>query len=122
MSKAKLVITAVVIEGRTQAEVARAYGVSKGWVSKLIARYREEGEAAMEPRSRRPRTSPNATRADVVDLICDLRRHLLASGLDVVPRDVVNALCWGESADAGVGAVVIVVMDPGGVGGCASSV
>ena len=39
MSKARLVITAVVVEGRTQGEVARAYGVSKGWVSKLVARY-----------------------------------------------------------------------------------
>ena len=45
MSKARLVITAVVIEGRTQSEVARTYGVSKGWVSKLIARYNAEGEA-----------------------------------------------------------------------------
>ncbi|WP_405142031.1 helix-turn-helix domain-containing protein [Sphaerisporangium sp. NBC_01403] len=60
MSKAKLVITAVVIEGRSQAEVARSYGVSKGWVSKLIARYRAEGEAAFQPRSRRPKTSPTA--------------------------------------------------------------
>ena len=61
MSKARLVITAVVVEGRTQAEVAATYGVSKGWVSKLVARYREEGEAAFEPRSKRPKTSPNAT-------------------------------------------------------------
>ena len=28
--------------------------VSKGWVSKLVARYRAEGDAAFEPRSRRP--------------------------------------------------------------------
>ena len=40
MSKARLVITAVVVEGRSQADAARAYGVSKGWVSKLVARYR----------------------------------------------------------------------------------
>ena len=61
MSKARLVITAVVLEGSSQGEVARAYGVSKGWVSKLVARYREQGEAAFQPRSRRPKTSPNAT-------------------------------------------------------------
>ncbi|WP_220447798.1 helix-turn-helix domain-containing protein [Nonomuraea diastatica] len=60
MSKAKVVITAAVVEGRSQAEVARAYGVSKGWVSKLVARYRAEGEVAFELRSRRPKTSPNA--------------------------------------------------------------
>jgi hypothetical protein len=50
VSKARLVITAVIVEGRSQAEAARAYGVSKGWVSKLIARYRAEGELAFEPR------------------------------------------------------------------------
>src|SRR5689334_14745500 len=53
VSKARLVITAVVLEGRSQAEAAAAYGVSKGWVSKLIARYRAEGESAFTPRSRR---------------------------------------------------------------------
>ncbi|MEI8405819.1 MAG: sigma factor-like helix-turn-helix DNA-binding protein, partial [Actinomycetes bacterium] len=36
MSRARLVITAVVIEGRSQAEVARSYGVSPGWVSRLV--------------------------------------------------------------------------------------
>jgi transposase len=49
MSKARLVITAVVTQGRSQGEVARAYGVSQGWVSKLVAPYRAEGEAAFEP-------------------------------------------------------------------------
>ncbi|MFP5021183.1 helix-turn-helix domain-containing protein [Pseudonocardia phyllosphaerae] len=42
MSKARLVITAVVLEGRSQSEVARAYGVSQSWISRLVARYRVE--------------------------------------------------------------------------------
>src|SRR5437899_664717 len=50
MSRARLVITAVVHEKRRQAEVARAYGVSEGWVSKLVARYRDEGEVAVSSR------------------------------------------------------------------------
>ena len=33
MSRARLVITAVVVEGRAQSEVARCYGVSSCWVS-----------------------------------------------------------------------------------------
>ncbi|MGH8876902.1 MAG: helix-turn-helix domain-containing protein, partial [Stackebrandtia sp.] len=61
MSKARLIITAVILEGRCQAEVAGDYGVSKGWVSKLVARYRAEGAKAFQPRSRRPKTSPTAT-------------------------------------------------------------
>lgn len=35
MSKARLVITAVVVEGRSQSAVAREYGVSQGWISRL---------------------------------------------------------------------------------------
>ncbi len=44
MSRARLVITAVVVEIR--AEVARAYKVSEGWVSRLLARYLQEREVA----------------------------------------------------------------------------
>jgi transposase len=58
MSKARLVITAVIVEGRTQAEVAAAYGVSRGWVSKLVARYNSEGETAFEPGPDDPRHRP----------------------------------------------------------------
>ncbi|GHJ30775.1 hypothetical protein TPA0910_52080 [Streptomyces hygroscopicus subsp. sporocinereus] len=63
-------ITAVVVAGRTQGEVARAYGVSQGWVSRLVARYHAEGEAAFEPRSRRPKTSPTAIDTETVELPC----------------------------------------------------
>lgn len=54
MSKARLVITAVVVEGRSQSEVARCHRVSQPWVSRLVARYRAQGQDAFEPRSRRP--------------------------------------------------------------------
>lgn len=76
MSKALLIITAVVVESRKQSEVAAAYGVSVGWVSRLVARYRCEGEASFEPRSRQPKTSPNATAPRVVDLTVTLHRQL----------------------------------------------
>ena len=82
MSKARLIITAVVIEGRSQASVARDYRVSKGWVSKPITRYRVEGNAAFEPRSRRPHIWPEATPTATVDLVVALRKHLAHQGLD----------------------------------------
>ena len=88
MSKARLVITAVVLEGRSQAETARAYGVSKGWVSKLVARYQAEGEAAFEPKSRRPRSSPSAIKAEVVELIVAVRKNLVERGLDAGPDTI----------------------------------
>ncbi len=82
MSKNRLVITAVVLEGRSQADVAREYAVSKAWVSKLVARYRTEGDAAFEPRSRRPRNSPGALDAETVELILQLRQSLHSDGMD----------------------------------------
>ena len=88
MSKARLIITAVVLEGRSQSSVAREYGVSKGWVSKLVARYRAEGDAAFEPRSRRPKTSPTAIDAATVELIVELREQLVAEGLDAGPDTI----------------------------------
>jgi transposase InsO family protein len=88
MSRARLVITAVVLEGRSQAEVARSYGVSPSWVSRLVARYGEEGEAAFEPRSKRPKNSANALSVEVVTLICSLRRDLAGQGLDAGPQTI----------------------------------
>ncbi|MGW1346596.1 IS481 family transposase [Kribbella sp. NPDC002412] len=81
MSKRRLVITAV-LAGRSQSEVARAYGVSQGWISRLLARYAVEGEAVFEPRSRRPKTSPRATPAATVELVLRLRKQLSEQGLD----------------------------------------
>src|SRR5947209_684688 len=88
MSRARLVITAAVLEGRGVREVAREYAVSPGWVSKLVARYRDEGEAAFEPRSRRPHRSPRATPAKTVELVIELRRRLIASGDDAGPETI----------------------------------
>jgi transposase InsO family protein len=99
MSKARLVITAVVIEGRSQAEVARDCGVSKGWVSKLVARYRDEGEAAFEPRSRRPHRSPTAIAAETVALIVELRTGLVDQGLDAG----CDTIAWHLEHDHGIG-------------------
>ena len=77
----RLVITAV-LAGSSQSEVARTYGVSQGWISRLMTRYRTEGEAAFEPRSRAPRTSPSATASPTVDLVLGLRKKLSEAGLD----------------------------------------
>ena len=78
----------VVLEGRSQTETARLYGVSKGWVSKLVARYKAEGPAAFEPRSRRPRTTPAAVPAATVELVVNLRAELTAQGLDAGPHTI----------------------------------
>ncbi len=82
MSMARVVITAVVLEGRSKSEVARDYGVSRRWIQKLVTRYRVEGEAAFEPRSRRPHTNPRRIGADVEDAIVALGKQLSEAGHD----------------------------------------
>jgi transposase-like protein len=82
MSKARLVITAVITEKRAVREVARDYGVARSWIYALLARYQAEGEAAFEPRSRRPKSSPRAIPEATADLIVRLRKELAGQGLD----------------------------------------
>ncbi|BCO47282.1 hypothetical protein MINTM002_29560 [Mycobacterium intracellulare] len=82
MSKAQLVITAVVLEGRSKSAVARDYEVSRYWVHQLVKRYEAEGPAAFEPRSRRPHTNPRAVAGDLEERIVRLRKTLLREGYD----------------------------------------
>jgi transposase InsO family protein len=81
VSKRRLVITAV-LAGASQSEAARTYGVSQGWISRLMTRYQAEGEAAFEPHSRAPKTHPAATVPETVELVLGLRKKLDESGLD----------------------------------------
>ena len=88
MSKARAIILSVTVEGLSQTEAAVLYGVSKSWVSKLIARHRVEGVAAFEPGSRRPKTSPGRV-ADVVnETVVNLREQLTSKGLDAGPKTI----------------------------------
>lgn len=91
-------ITAVVVEKRPVAAVAADYGVSRSWLYELLARYRAEGEAAFEPRSRRPHTQPRALAAEAVDLVVELRQKLSAAGLDAGP----DTIAWHLAHHHGV--------------------
>ena len=86
MSKARLVITAVVVEGRTQAEVARNYGVSRPG-STLMARYAPKAK----PRSNRVHDDPDPpdrSTPRTVELILELRDKLADAGLDAGPDTI----------------------------------
>jgi transposase InsO family protein len=78
----RLVVAAVRVEGRSKSEVAREYGVSRRWVHELVVRYDTEGEAGLEPRSRRPLSSPGRIAGDLEDEIVALRKDLVDQGLD----------------------------------------
>ena len=82
MARAQLIITAVVVEGRSKTEVARDYRVSRYWVQQLVSRYQREGPSAFQPRSRRPHASPQAVDVETEDCIVRLRKELSKQGLD----------------------------------------
>jgi transposase InsO family protein len=82
MSLARLVVTAVRVEGRSKSAVAREYGVSRRWVHELVGRYDADGEAGLLPRSRRPHHSPSRTAQQVEDAIVRWRKSLTEQGLD----------------------------------------
>jgi transposase InsO family protein len=82
MDLARYVVDAVVLEGRSYRDVARAHGVSKSWVGKVVGRFRAGGDEAIEPRSRAPRTIPHRTSVEVEDEIVGLRKELTDLGLD----------------------------------------
>ena len=79
---ARLVITAVTVEGRTKSAVARDYGITRFWVQTLVKRFDAEGEAAFQPHSRRPHTNPRAVSLEIEDQIVRLRKTLTRQGLD----------------------------------------
>jgi transposase InsO family protein len=82
MALADYLVAAVLIEGRPVAEVAEAHGVSRSWLYELLTRYRDGGDDALRPRSRRPHHSPTRTAAAVEDEIVRWRKRLTDQGLD----------------------------------------
>ena len=85
MSKHRVVVLKVIAKQLTVAEAAIEYGISRRQLHRLLARYRQEGLDAVEPRSRRPHSNPAATPDSVRDRIVTLRRGLTAQGLDAGP-------------------------------------
>ena len=92
MGLARYVVDAVVLEGRSPTEIARLHRISRSWLYILLARYREGGHAALEPRSRRPRTSPGRTPARLEAAILALRAELTDAGLDAGPATIAHHL------------------------------
>jgi transposase InsO family protein len=82
VDKARFLIETHLRTGRPIAELASAHGVHRSWLYKLLARYRADGEAGLEPRSRRPLRSPIRIAGDWEEAIVALRKELLDLGVD----------------------------------------
>ena len=68
--------------GKSIKQLAKTHGVSASWLFKLLRRYRLEGPAGLEPRSKRPHSSPTAISHQWEDEIVELRKSLLDFGTD----------------------------------------
>jgi transposase InsO family protein len=79
---ARYLVDAVVVEKRSCREVARAHGVSKSWVAKLVARFREGGYDAVAPRSKAAKKVANRSSSELEDRVVSLRKELSDQGFD----------------------------------------
>jgi transposase InsO family protein len=88
MSKHQVAVLKVVSAQLSVTAAAASCGISRGHLHRLLRRYREGGLEAVEPRSRRPRSSPQRTSVAVRDRIVELRVELVARGLDAGPATI----------------------------------
>lgn len=88
MDKARFLVEAHLREGRPVLELAAEHGVHHSWIYRLLARYEAEGPAGLEPRSRRPNTSPTAISSALEEQIVRIRKQLTEEGLDAGPQTI----------------------------------
>ena len=88
MGLGRYVVDAIVLEGRSPSELARSHHISRSWIYELVARYRAGGYAALEPRSRRPRSCPHQVAPKVERAILKLRSDLASAGYDAGPHTI----------------------------------
>src|SRR3977135_2586242 len=60
--------------------------------AELLARYRRDGPAGLEPRSHRPASCPHQVDQALVQPILELRHQLAAAGFDAGPQTILHHL------------------------------
>ncbi len=81
-NKNRVIVLAVVEGGLSVAEAARRFGVTRQWIHRLLARYRADSLAGLEPRSRAARTPAGRLPDEVRTHIIAVRDQLVDDGLD----------------------------------------
>jgi transposase InsO family protein len=82
VDKGRFLIETHLRTGRPIRELAEGHDVSRGWLYKLLRRYRREGEVGLEARSRRPHRSPTRIADRWEEAIVALRKELCDDGFD----------------------------------------
>jgi transposase InsO family protein len=89
---ARYLVEAHVSGGVPVSELAAAHGVHRSWIYKLLARYRDGGYEALEPRSRRPESCKHQASAEVAQAIIALRERLAREGHDAGAHTIAHHL------------------------------
>jgi len=92
MQLARFLVEAVVLGKQSPNQLVREHPISRSWFYELLARYRRDGPAALEPRSHRPASCRHQVDQAVIDAILELRAELSAAGLDAGPQTVFHHL------------------------------
>jgi transposase InsO family protein len=92
MQLARFLVEAVVLGKQSPNQLVREHPISRSWFYELLARYRRDGPAALEPRSHRPTACPHQVERTVVEAILALRAELSAAGLDAGPQTILHHL------------------------------
>ena len=108
MSKHRVAVLKVVASQLSVTAAAAECGISRGHLHRLLRRYRDEGLEALEPRSRRPHSSPQAIPDAVRDRLIALRMALSADGLDAGPATIARGRQHGPWASSRPGSTPFV--------------
>ena len=79
-------------QNHTVTEASRHFKISRQWIYTLLNRYDEGGEEAVKPRSKAPKTNPQAIPQALRNDIINMRKHLTKSGLDAGPDTIASYL------------------------------
>ena len=92
MGLERYVVDAVLLEKRAVGEVAAAHGISRCWLYKLLARFREGGYDALEARSRRPHGCAHAASPEIQAAVVRWRHKLATAGHDCGAHTIAHHL------------------------------
>ena len=85
-------VEAVLHGGLSPTALAKAHGMSRSWIYELVARFREGGQQALVPRSRRPHSCPHQSKPEVQAAVLQLREELVAAGHDAGAQTIAHHL------------------------------
>jgi hypothetical protein len=116
MGMPELVVTAVLVEGRSKSDVARNYGASRRWVITLVQRFLADGDVGLQLRSRRPLRGPARTADVLEDEIRATRKDLDRHGHEAGAATIAAHLIRRHGSAPAVSTIWRILIARGGFG------